>query len=141
MCRLLDFWLRTQTPSCWGNTELLSSPFFFNSLIFGCARSFLLHGLFSICRVRATLVAVCNLLIAVAFLAEYGRQGMLLVLVSRAQAQIVVSQGLGYSTVCGISLDQGSNPYLLHWQVDSLPRSHRESPSLPLLHNALQMCH
>ena len=38
-----------------------------------------------------TLVAVCNLLIAVAFLAEYGRQGMLLVLVSRAQAQIVVS--------------------------------------------------
>ena len=61
------------------------------------------------------------------------------VLVSRAQAQIVVSEGLSYSTVCGISLDQGSNPYLLHWQVDSLPLSPQESPLFPFCTTALQM--
>ena len=84
-----------------------------------------------------SLVAVCRLLIAVAFLAEYGRQGTwaLGVVGLRVQSQIVVSQRLGYSTVCGISLDQGSNPYLLHWQVDSSPLSHQEIHSLPLLHN------
>ena len=29
--------------------------------------------------------------------------------------------------VCGIFPDQGLNPSLMHWQVDSLPRSHREA--------------
>ena len=38
--------------------------------------------------------------------------------------------GLGCSVACGIFLDQGSNPCLLHWQVDSLPLSHQESPKL-----------
>ena len=31
-----------------------------------------------------------------------------------------------------IFLTQGSNPHLLHWQVDSLPLSHQGSPSLPI---------
>ena len=35
---------------------------------------------------------------------------------------------LGCSVVCGIFLDQGSNPSLLHWQADSLPLSHLGSP-------------
>ena len=37
---------------------------------------------------------------------------------------------LGYSCspVHGIFLDQGLNPHLLHWQVDSLPMSHQGSP-------------
>ena len=30
--------------------------------------------------------------------------------------------------VQGIFLTQGSNPYFLHWQVDSLPLSHQRSP-------------
>ena len=30
----------------------------------------------------------------------------------------------------GISLTQGSNPSLLHWQVDSLPLNHQESPQI-----------
>ena len=43
---------------------------------------------------------------------------------------IVVVPGLSSSTVaCGIFLDQGSNPCLLNWQMDSLPLSHQESPS------------
>ena len=32
--------------------------------------------------------------------------------------------GLSCSMACGIFPDQGSNPCLLHWQVDSLPLSH-----------------
>ena len=31
----------------------------------------------------------------------------------------------------GIFLTQGSNPYLLHWQVDSLPLSHQGALPLP----------
>ena len=32
----------------------------------------------------------------------------------------------------GIFLDQGLNPYCLHWQVDSLPLSHQRSPYIPV---------
>ena len=39
--------------------------------------------------------------------------------------------GVGsHSLLQGIFLTQGSNPNLLHWQVDSLPLSHRGSPQL-----------
>ena len=34
---------------------------------------------------------------------------------------------LSCSMTCGIFLDQGSNPCLLHWQADSLPLSHQGS--------------
>ena len=34
---------------------------------------------------------------------------------------------------CGLFLGQGSNPCLLHWQMDSLPLSHQGSPPLLLL--------
>ena len=36
---------------------------------------------------------------------------------------IVVVHGISCSAACEIFLDQGSNPCLLHWQVDSLPLS------------------
>ena len=35
------------------------------------------------------------------------------------------------SAACGIFPDQGSNPCLLHWQTDSQPLRHQESP-IPL---------
>ena len=38
------------------------------------------------------------------------------------------SCGARCSAACGIFLDQGSNPCLLHWQADSLPLSHQGSP-------------
>ena len=41
---------------------------------------------------------------------------------------VTVAHGLSCSAVCGIFLDQGLNPSLLHWQVDSLPLSHQENP-------------
>jgi len=40
------------------------------------------------------------------------------------------AHGLSCSRACGIFLDQGSNPCLLYWQVDSLPLSPRGSPEL-----------
>lgn len=55
---------------------------------------------------------------------------------SRTQASVVVVHELGiwgtwlsYSALCGIFLDWGSNPCLLHCQVDYLPLSHRGSPT------------
>ena len=41
---------------------------------------------------------------------------------------IVVAHRFSCFTACGIFLDQGSNPYLLHWQADFLPLSHQGSP-------------
>ena len=37
---------------------------------------------------------------------------------------VVVAYGLSYPAACGIFPDQGLNLCLLHWQVDSLQRSH-----------------
>ena len=39
----------------------------------------------------------------------------------------VVAQGFSCFTACGIFPNQGLNPHLLHWQVNSLP-SHQGSP-------------
>ena len=41
---------------------------------------------------------------------------------------VVVAHRLSCSLTCRIFLDQGSNPCPMHWQVDSLPPSHQESP-------------
>ena len=38
--------------------------------------------------------------------------------------------GFSCSEACGILPDQGSNPCLLHWQVNYLPLNHQGSPSL-----------
>ena len=48
--------------------------------------------------------------------------------------------GLSYSVACGIFLDQGSNTYLLHWQVDSLPLSHQGSPCVVYLDMGQFIC-
>ena len=40
-----------------------------------------------------------------------------------------MAHGLSCSAACGIFLDQGSNPCLLHWQADSQPLRHQESPN------------
>ena len=43
----------------------------------------------------------------------------------RRTGSVVVAHGLSCSMACGIFPDQRSNPWLLHWQADSLPLSHR----------------
>ena len=41
------------------------------------------------------------------------------------------AQQLWWTGACGIFLDQGSNPCLLHWQAYSLSLTHQESPQNP----------
>ena len=48
---------------------------------------------------------------------------------SRRAGSVVVAHRLSCSVACGIFPDQGSNPCLLHWQADSQPLCHQESPS------------
>ena len=45
----------------------------------------------------------------------------------QSTGSIVVAHWLSYSAACGVFPDQGWNPCPLHWQVDSLPLSHRGS--------------
>ena len=52
----------------------------------------------------------------------------LLSLQSRLQGawtSVAVAHGLRCPVACAVFPDQGSNPCLLHWQVDSLPLDHR----------------
>ena len=51
---------------------------------------------------------------------------------ARCTAAVVVVHGLGCSTACGIFPDQGSNPCLLHWHVDSYPLCHQGSPEIDI---------
>ena len=46
----------------------------------------------------------------------------------RSMGSTVAAHGLSCSVASGIFPDQGSNPGLLRWQVDSLPLSHQGSP-------------
>ena len=44
-----------------------------------------------------------------------------------------MAHGLNCSVACGVFLDQDLNPCLLHWQADSLPLSHQETPRMYFL--------
>ena len=46
-----------------------------------------------------------------------------------------VAPGIICLSECGISLDQGSNPCSLHWQVNYLPLSHQRGPPIYLIPN------
>ena len=48
---------------------------------------------------------------------------------SRRAGSVVVAHGPSCSAACGIFPDQGSNPFLLHWQADSQPLCHQGSPA------------
>ena len=105
-------------------------------LIFGCAESLSLCRLFfTRCKWGCSLVAVHGLIIVVASLvAEYGLCSARASVVSACELsswssqasehRLSMAHGLSCSTACGILLDQGSNPCLLHWQMNSLPLSH-----------------
>ena len=91
--------------------------------IWGCAGPSLLCRLFSSCGERA---AHCG------GLSHFGAGSRTSGLSSWGSGAldtgfIVVAHGLSCSMTCGIFLDQGSNPCLLHWKVDSLPLSHQGS--------------
>ena len=108
--------------------------------LFGCAGSSLLYGLFSRCSGQGYSLVVCRLLPAVSSLVAKHRlqahrlqqlwhMGSVVVTPGlQSTGSIVVVGGLCCSVACGIFLDQGSNPCLLHWQAGSLPLSHQGSP-------------
>ena len=48
-----------------------------------------------------------------------------------------LAHALSYSVACGIFPDHGSNPCLLHWQVDSLPLGHQASSEKSFLNGLL----
>ena len=50
-------------------------------------------------------------------------------LLGSSTGSVVVVHGLSCSTACGILLEQGLNPCLLHWQADALPLNYQRSPS------------
>ena len=90
-------------------------------LISGCAGSLLMYvGLPLVAESgRCSLLARRRLLITVASLvAALGRP---------SPGSAVVAHGISCSAAGGILPDQGSDPCLLHWQVDSLPLSPREA--------------
>ena len=85
--------------------------------------------------VSFSLVAVCELLLAVAsLLVERGLEGgKASVAVARGlqgTGSVVVASRLCCPEACGIFPHQGSNLCILHWQADSLPWSHQGSPVL-----------
>ena len=52
----------------------------------------------------------------------------------QSKGLIVVAHELSCSVACGILLEQGLNPCLLHWQVDSLPLSWQGSSNTKFLY-------
>ena len=59
-------------------------------------------------------------LVVASLVAEHGLWG----------ASVVVACRLSCPLACGIFPDQGLNQCSLHWQADSLPLSHKESPGV-----------
>ena len=57
---------------------------------------------------------------------SYGSQAL-------STGSVVGAHGFTCPLACRISLDQGSNPCLLHWQAGSLPLYHQGSPLHPSL--------
>ena len=93
--------------------------------VFMAAGSLLLRGY--------SLVVVHKLLIAVASLVQvtgFRYLGLVVVFPGlQSTGSVVVAQGLiSCPVACGIFLDQGLNPRLLHWQADSLPLNHQGLP-------------
>ena len=82
-------------------------------------------GLLSTCGARASRPTA-------SLVAEQGLQGMGASVVAvpgvYGTGSIVVVYELSCSEACGIFLDQGANPCLLHWPADSLPLNHQGSP-------------
>ena len=108
--------------------EFLKKPDFFKCIFFFffcCTGSLMLCGLLSICRAQASHCGA---------LSRWGAQASV-VMGSVAAAPELQStdsigavHGLSCSAAYGIFLDQGLNPCLLQWQVDSLPLSHQGNP-------------
>ena len=82
---------------------------------------------------NSSLAVVCGLLLAAASpAAEHWALGCSGSVIAAPRlwstGSILGAHGLSCFKASGIFPDQRSNPCLLHWQTDSSPRSHQESP-------------
>ena len=92
--------------------------------IYGCAGSSLLHRLFLVAVSRG-----CSLP-GVHRLQYMQHVGSAVVAPGLScAAWVIVVHGLSCSVACGILLEQGLNPCLLHWQAEALPLNYQRSPS------------
>ena len=120
-------------PHCLGLGNSSLSPLLFYTFIYFCAGSLLLVG-FSLVAVTScvSLVVVCGLLIEMASCCgawTVGRMGFSSCSTWALEHRLK-DCGLSCSAAYGIFPDQGSSPYLLHWQAGSLPLSHQGNPHL-----------
>ena len=58
---------------------------------------------------------------------------------SRRAGSVIVAHGPSCSAACGILPAQGSNPCPLHWQADSQPLRHQESPPWSFLFQSIDL--
>ena len=113
-----------------GEKQVILVTFFF-----GYAGSSLLMGfLLVVASEGYSPLVLCRLLIVVASpVAEHrlqcARTSAVVAPGLQHTSSPVVAHGLQFSVASEIFPDQGSNLSLLHWQTDSLPLSHQESPS------------
>ena len=124
-------------PLCiWICTTISSFVFIFYYSLFyvlsvDCAGPLLKHELLSSCNAQASHRGGFSCCRARAL----GHEGSVAVAPGlNSTDSIAVVHGLGCSAVCGVSQDSGSNPRLLHWQVDSWPLGHEGSPVPQLLY-------
>ena len=106
--------------------EVLCFFIFFKTLFIGCAESLLLSGL------SLVVSGYCSSLWDVSFPFEAQGLGLMGFRSCCSQALehrlIVVAYGLSSTVACGIPLDQGLNPCLLHWEKGSFTT---ETPRKP----------
>ena len=89
----------------------------FDFLVFGCPGSSVSCALFFFSSSFSELWLLCSCGVWDSRCGSFSYRGA----DSRVQAQWLWHHGLSWSAACGIFLDQGSNPCLLHWQADSEP--------------------
>ena len=122
-------------PVSWMPVNSPTRVFFFLNkfiyLFFGCIGSSLLHaGFLQLQQAGASLCCGARALGAQASVVVARRL--------QSAGSVVVVHGLSCSAVCGIFLDQGSNPCPLHWQVDSQPLCYQGRPQLP--YSCIPLC-
>ena len=122
----------TEKRNCIPDNNVYWAVFFFFQIIYlfilGSAGYLLLHRLFSSCGERETLSS-CSARASHCSGFSCCRAWAL-----GAQDLVAMAHGLSCSKSCGIFLDQGSNPCLLHWQAESLPPTHQGSHLLDCIY-------
>ena len=98
--------------------------------LFGCTGSSLPRGLFSSCGERGLLSLLQRADFPLWQLLWRQSTG------SRGTGSVDVAHRLSCSTACQVFPAEGSSPWPLRWQADSLPLSHQGSPQLSFLTTA-----